>query len=151
MKKLILILGLSLSVSAQAKLSDYFNVEKFLTGALLISESINESLEQLRQEQHAKYDIQKQWDTMCEVNARLKANLEFADALLNSYNWGQPACLPLSNALKLQISVMSRCNDFYNKSVQLNFDNVFNDLVMSITESQQILSKCYPWVSEFGL
>lgn len=151
MKKLILALALSATVTAQAKLSDYFDVEKFLSGALLISESINESLEQLRQQQHAKYDIQQQWDMLCNVNAKLKNNLEFADALLNSYRLGQPACIPLSNALKLQVSVMNRCNDFYNKEVQMNFDNVFSDVMMSVAESQQILTQCYPWVADFGL
>ena len=151
MKKMILALALSMTVTAQAKLSDYFDVEKFLSGALLISESINESLEQLRLQQHAKYDIQTQWDMLCDVNAKLKNNLEFADAMLNAYRLGQPACVPLSNALKLQISVMNRCNDFYNKQVQLNFDNVFSDVVTSVVESQQILSKCYPWVADFGL
>jgi hypothetical protein len=146
-----LILALATTVTAQAKLSDYFDVEKFLTGALMISESINESLEQLRQQQHAKVDLAQQWDLMCQVADHMKNNLEFANNMLTGYNLGQPACIPLSNALKLQANVLSACRDFYNKEVQINFDNVFSDLMTSISDSQQIMSQCYPWVADFGL
>jgi len=151
MKKLVLILALATTVTAQAKLSDYFDVEKFLTGAMMITESINESLEQLRQEQHAKVDLSQQWDLMCKVADHMKSNLEFANNMLTAYNFGQPACIPLSNALKLQADVLSACRDYYNKPVQINFDNTFATLMMSISDSQQILSQCYPWVADFGL
>jgi hypothetical protein len=150
MKKLVLIIAMSVSLNAKAGLGDWFDMEKMVSGAFLISESINGALEKLRILQHEKLDVQTQWDTMCVTAFHLKNNLEFADNMLNIYHLGQPACIPLSNALKLQASVLSQCNDFYNKEVQLNFDNAIGKLMMSIAESQEILAKCYPFVNQIG-
>ncbi len=151
MKKMIMALALTLGLNAQAALSDWIDIEKLMQGGLLITESINGGLEKLRVLQHEKYDVKDQWAIMCNAVAQAKNGLEFADSMLNIYGLGTPACLPLSNTLKLQASVLARCNDFYDKEVQLNFDNVFADAVVSITESQEVLAQCYPFVKDLGL
>ncbi len=150
MKKLVLLIALTVGLNAHAGLGDWFDMEKMVTGGLMISESINGALEKLRVLQHEKVDVQDQWETMCTVATHLKHNLDFADSILNIYHMGSPACLPLSNALKFQASVLDQCNDFYNKPVQINFDNTFGTLMMSIAEAKDIMAKCYPFMDQVG-
>lgn len=150
MKKLILVVAMTVSLNAKAGLGDRFDMEKMMTGIFMISESVNGALEKLRVLQHEKVDVQTQWETMCTVATQLKSNIELADSILNIYHMGSPACLPLSNALKLQASVLEQCNDFYNKEVQMNFDNVVGKLMMSIAQSQEVMVQCYPFMDQVG-
>ena len=150
MKKVMLALTVCLSLNAQAGLGDWFDLEKMFNGWMLITQSINGGIEKLRVLKHEKMDIGQEWAIMCRANYGLKAQLDAAENILTVLNWGTPACLPLTNSMRLQSSVMARCDDYYNKPVQQNFDEVFSDSLMAFVESQEVMVRCYPFLGEIG-
>ncbi len=147
MKKLIMSLVLTISVSANAGLFDgLIDWEKVVTVLFQVSEKMNKNLEEIRLDHHAKYDDREKWEMLCDGTFVLKQNLEIIDLLLNKYNFATPHCMPLTQSLKLSSQILGRCMDYYDKEVQMNFDNNMADAMMMIAESQEVLNKCYPWL-----
>jgi hypothetical protein len=150
MKKIVLLLTLSASLSAQAKLQDYFDFEKFVGGLMMISDSVNESLEKVRLSQQQHLDVQAQWDLACDAVEVLKVKTDLMATFLVSHKLGQPACLPLVRTLQLQSSIMARCKDYYANPVPSNSDNTIADVILAIQESNTILTECYPIFGELS-
>jgi hypothetical protein len=150
MKKWILALTMTLTFNARAGFGDWFDLEKMFTGWLMIAESINGGLEKVRVLKHENLNIDQEWAIMCQANNGLKAQLDAAERILTILNWGTPACLPLTNSMRLQSKVMARCNDYYNKPVQQNFDEVLFASVEAFTEAQAVMVRCYPFIGDIG-
>lgn len=152
MKKIMFAVAIMVGLNARAGFLDgLVDWEQVGTVLLGTSEKVNKVLEQMRLDHHAKYDQRPQWEMLCDATFVLKQNLEIVDLLLNKYNFAQPACIPLSDALKLQSNILGRCMDYYDKEVQLNFDNNFGDFMMMVEDSKDVVEKCYPFLGQFSL
>ncbi len=150
MKKMLMGLILFCSLNVQAGLFDgWINWEKVATTFLQVSDNFNKRLEQIRLAHHEEYDHRQEWEILCDGTSVLKQNLEIMDLLLNKYNFATPKCLPLTHSLQLSSKIMGRCMEYYDKDVQINFDNNFADAMLLVGEAQLVLNQCYPWLGAF--
>lgn len=148
MKKLIAAIILSVSVTSHAGLFDFFDLSKFVEGALTIAEGINENLEKIRLEQQKVLDVREQWEQTCETAQLLNPSLVALNKLLVEHNVNKEFCAPITTALRLQSDVLTRCQDFYNKPVPENAEYLNSKVTLSVMQAKLVLTKCFPIIGQ---
>jgi hypothetical protein len=151
MKKLIISLVLSLSVSANAGLLDFFDFSKFFEAAITIGEGINDNLEKIRLLQKQQLDLQEQVDIVCDVTKSLNKPVGALSELLTKYQVNQNFCAPITTVLNLQTQIIEKCRDYYANPVPESAEYLVSKFTVSIIQTRLILNKCYPILSKIKL
>jgi len=144
MKRLILAVVLSVGMTAQAGIWDYFNFTKFFEAALLAGEGVAENLEKLRLEQQKVLDIRTQWDLSCETIQKVNPSLLALNKALTEAKINNTLCAPVTQVLKLNSDILMRCQDYYSKPVPENAEFILGKVTISLFQTRLLLNKCYP-------
>lgn len=151
MKKLVLLLVLSTSITAQAGIFDFFDFSKFFEAAITLGEGINENLEKVRLKQQQVMDIREQWDQACAVTETLHPSMLALNKLLAEHQVNQNFCAPITTVIKLQADILSHCKDYYSKPVPENAEYLVGKFTISLMQSKLILTRCYPLLGKVTL
>lgn len=148
MKKIIVVLVLTLATSANAGFFNFFDYSYFFKAAIAFADGLNENLEKLRLKQHEIIDIQEQWDMACDVTQTLNPSLLALNELLSSYQVNQNFCAPITTVIKLQSDILAHCHEYYSKPVPENAKFIVGKFALSILQSKMILTKCFPIIAK---
>ncbi|MEK6627694.1 MAG: hypothetical protein AABY53_03640 [Bdellovibrionota bacterium] len=148
MKKMIVALVMTLTVTANAGFFDFFDYSHFLKAAMVFSEGLNVNLEKLRLKQQQIMDIKEQLDIACDVTETMNPSLLALNELLTAYQVNENFCAPVTKVIKLQSDILTRCHEYYSKPVPENAKYIVGKFVFSIFQSKLILTKCFPIIGQ---
>lgn len=154
MKKVIVSLILTTSLISHADIYDvinFFNFSKFVSSTILVAQGIAVNLEKVHVIQQEKLPIKEQWDLVCETTQSLNKSVEALNAQLIKYKVSQEYCTPISQILTLQADIIKNCQNYYEKPVPVNVQNLINKFTMTVFQSRMLLVKCYPDLGKIKL
>ena len=151
MKKMVMLLVLSTTVTVHAGLFDFFDFSKFFEAGITLAEGINENLEKVRLKQQQVLDIREQWDQACSVTETLHPSMLAFNKLLSENQVNQNFCAPITTTIKLQADILAHCKDYYSKPVPENAEYLIGKFTISLMQSKLILTRCFPIVGKIKL
>ncbi len=151
MKKLILALAITTSLTAKAGLFDFIDFKEVLKTYFAVAKVVELQLEKVRLFQNENLDIRQQWDLACETTQSLNQGLVALNQMLGKYKVNQQTCLPLTAALNLQIEIVKNCQNYYSKPVPDNAEILMNKFTASLFQSRMVLVKCYPRLRDYKI
>lgn len=144
MKRIILAVMMTVSLSANASFWDFFDFSKFFEAALIAGEGVAQNLEKLRLEQQKYLDIRQQWDLSCETIQAINPSLLALNKALTEAKINNQLCAPVTQVLKLNSDILMQCQDFYSKPVPENAEFILGKVTISLFQTRMLLNKCYP-------
>ena len=151
MKKLVLTLLLTSTVTARAGFFDFFDYSKFFEAAITFADGLNENLEKVRIKQQETLDIREQWDQACDVTKTLNPSILAFNKLLSTYHVNSEFCAPITTVIKLQSDILANCNEYYSKPVPDNAEYLLGKFTITLLQSKLILTRCYPIIGQIKL
>ena len=152
MKKMILAVILSVSVSANAYVLESLDWALVLRNVMAVAKVINRNLEQVRLYSHANMNIQDEWDLACEATQTLNPSILEFNKLLTKYEVNQKlGCAPITPLIRYQTEIIKQCQAFYGKPVPENAKVMLTKFAFTVFQSKMILTKCYPELAKVKL
>jgi len=151
MKKLLIASIMTLGLSAQADIFNFFDFTKFGEALLAVADGININLEKVRVTSQQHVDVKEQWDLACETTQSLNQSVVALSALLSKNKVNQKFCAPITTAMNLQSNIIKNCQKYYSKPVPENAAVLLGQFTMSIIQTKMILTKCYPILNDIYL